>query len=55
MAVKKYIVNGRIFETDDTAKKTIVNGRIVETEAAAGGLSIPVAAYHYNHNIGSNN
>lgn len=24
------------------------------TIAAAGGLSIPIAAYHYNHNVGSN-
>jgi len=27
--------------------------RIYSFPAAAGGLSIPVAAYHYNHNIGS--
>jgi hypothetical protein len=37
MAAKKYIVNGKIFETDTTEKKAIVNGRIVQTEADAGG------------------
>ena len=26
----------------------------VPVGVAAGGLSIPIAAYHYNHNIGSN-
>ena len=26
---------------------------VVQFEAAAGGLSIPIAAYHYNHNTGS--
>ena len=39
--------------------RTNANGRlndfkIVDTEPAAGGLGIPIAAYHHNHNIGSN-
>ncbi len=52
------IVGGQTF----TAEGTPVNGdgpnllwpgRGHNSLAAAGGLGIPIAAYHHNHNIGS--
>jgi len=48
------IVKGKIYQ-ETGERLVLVNGKIFkETIAAApGGLSIPIAAYHYNHNTGS--
>lgn len=55
MAAKKYIVNGRIFETDTTEKKAIVSGRIVQTEADAvvGGNNSRVIERYYKQLMAS--
>ena len=54
MANRKYISGGKVHEASGE-RKIIAGGKVLEETIAAapGGLSIPIAAYHYNHNTGS--
>ena len=51
------LIKGKWVQTDFgvAGDYRLVNGVWVKSTkaAAAGGLSIPIAAYHYNHNLGS--
>lgn len=56
MARKGYVGNGKGVHETGTRKGYLGGGAGVhETTAAAppSGLTIPIASYHYNHNVGS--
>jgi hypothetical protein len=54
MATFNYIARGgQTFEQEKGFLWIGRGGIRLERTAAAGGLSIPIAAYHYNHNTGS--
>ena len=48
------IVGGRVY-VESGERVGVVAGKVFQdaVAAAGGGLSIPIAAYHYNHNTGS--
>jgi hypothetical protein len=54
MAAFNYIARGgQTFEQEKGFVWIGRGGIRLERTAAGGGLSIPIAAYHYNHNTGS--
>ena len=42
MAAQKYIINGLIFEDNESGEKIIVDGGVLETLAAAAGGITPI-------------
>lgn len=55
-AVKVLTATGSVSSTLSIPSATVVmgGGCSFKKQGAGGGLSIPIAAYHYNHNVGSN-
>ena len=55
----KYIVGGTVFGDNDSTNvkmigpdgQMLMTGPATYTAQAAGGLGIPIAAYHYNHHL----
>ena len=54
MAAIEYFHDGTVINQTDLDIEYFHDGVVrKDSEAAAGGLTIPIAAYHYNHHLGS--